>query len=343
MVASKWLAAALAAVAVASVSAQPVTLEDGLLAGSAARLDVKGVDLALRRGAKPAQATPHPDASDVVRTPVQFALSALIGASDSDAPQRTERILRALFKAGAKLTGDKDELFPAISGGHERIVSLLLEQGANPHARIYGYTPAELAVKYGQPRLLPVLYARGVPRVDAEAAAQIEFVQAASRQDLLAMRAALARGAKVDNLDSGGSAALVQLFSMPLIEPNGYDALKWLLFEMNADASVADLSEDRSTALHKVIQRNSHRPDDHFTSAAIAEMLLRRGANVSAADSIGRTPLHYAAQSGNLHAMQVLIRAGAKVMARDALRKSPLDLAKSGNAISLLREAGARD
>lgn len=343
MFARKGFVAAMVATALASSSAQAGALEDGLLAGAATRLDEKGVELALRRGARPAVALPHPDAPEVIRTPVQYALSALISAEDSKAAQRTERILRSLFKAGAKLTGDKDELFPAISGGHERIVSLLLEQGANPHARIYGYTPAELAVKYGHLSLLPALYGRGVPKVDTETAAQIEFVQAASRQDVSAMREALAKGAKVDNLDASGSAALVQLFSVPLIEPSGYDALKWLLFDLSADASVTETSEDKSTALHKAVQRNSYRRDDHFTSAAIAEMLLRRGANVSAVDSMGRTPLHYAALNGNTKAMQVLIQAGAKVMARDALRKTPLDLAKSGEAISLLRAVGARE
>lgn len=319
------------------------TLEDGLLAGAAARLDLTGVEIALRRGAKAAQALPHPDAPTVIRTPVQFALSALIGSEESDAPQRAEQVLRALFRSGAKLTGARDELFPAISGGHARLVTLLLDHGANPHARIYGYTPAELAIKYDQPKLLPMLYARGVPRVDAETAAQIQFVHAANRQRLAAMQAAVASGAKIDAPDPAGSVALVQLFSMPLLEPDGYEAVKWLLLEAGADANVTEFSDERSTALHKVIERNSYRRNDHFTAAAITEMLLLKGADVSAVDSLGRTPLHYAAQSGNVHAMQVLIRGGAKVMVRDSLRKSPLDLAKSGEAISLLREAGARE
>lgn len=318
-------------------------LEDGLLASAAVRLDQKGVEIALRKGAKATHDLPHPDAPTVIRTPVQFALSAIISSEDTDAPQRAERILRTLFKSGAKLTGDKDELFPVIAGGHARLLSLLLEQGANPHARIYGYTPAELAIKYNQQQLLPLLYARGVAKVDAETTAQIQFVDAASRQRLAAMQAAIASGAKVNAPDPAGSIAIVQLFSTPLMEPNGYEAAKWLILEADADANAIEYSDEKSTALHNVIKRNSYRKNDHFTAAAIGEMLLLKGADVSAVDSLGRTPLHYAAQGGNVYAMQILIRKGAKVMARDSLKKTPMDLAKSGDAISLLREAGARE
>lgn len=318
-------------------------LEDSLLAGASARLDLKGVELAIRRGAKVSGPLPHPDAPNVRRTPIQFVLSALIGADDPDAPKRAEQSLRALFKAGATLTGDFGELFSAVSGGHERIVTLLLEQGANPHTRIYGYTPAELSVKYDQQKLLPIFYARGVARVEPVAAAQIQLVQAASRQRLSAMREALAAGAQVNALDPSGSLAIVQLFSMPLLEPDGYDAVRWILSETNVDPSTSETSEDRSTALHKLIERNSYRQSDLSMTALIAEALLRKGAEVSAVDSLGRTPLHYAAQYGNVLVMRVLIQSGAKIMVRDALRKSPLDLAKSGDAIKVLREAGARE
>jgi len=317
-------------------------LEDNLLAGAAARLDVKGVEQALKRGAKPDQKLSHPDAPSVKNTPVQFTLTALIGEQDDTSTSKAERILRLLFKAGAKLTGDKDELFPAISGGHEKILALLLDNGANPHARIYGYTPAELAIKYDQSKLLPLLYSRGVPRVDKETIAQIRFVHAASRQQLMLMRLAESEGAQINAHDPAGSLAIVQVFSAPLVQPDGYDAVRWLL-ESGADPRLIELGEDKSTALHKLISRNSYNQENHFTTAAIAELLLMRGAEVSATDFLGRTPLHYAAQNGNILAMQILIRNGAKVMARDFLGKTPMDVAKSGEAINLLRSVGATE
>lgn len=318
-------------------------LEDSLLAGAAARLDTNGVEIAIRRGAKVNEALPSPYTDTVFKTPVQLTLSALTIIEEKDNGKRAERILRTLFKAGAKLTGDKDELFSAISGGHERIVKLLLEKGANPHALIYGYTPAELSVKYGHPKLMKIFYARGVPRVDTGTIAQIQFVQAAGMQDLAEMKAALAKGAEVNSPDSAGNVAIVQIFDIPLYVRYSYDAVMWLLLESGADANAKEFSDDKSTALHNVIKRNSYKSVDRFISAEIVELLLRKGADVSAVDSLGRTPLHYAAQYGNTIAMGILIRNGAKIMARDALRKTPLDFAESGDAISMLREAGARE
>lgn len=327
----------------ALIPARAGQIEDALLAGAAARLDVKGTELAIRRGANVTAPLPHPDAPDSKKTPVQFAILALIGAKEADAPQRAERMLRALFKAGAKLTGDRDELFVPISYGYERIITLLLDQGANPHARIYGYTPAELSIKYGHQKLLPLFYARSVPKIDEKTTAQIDFVHAASRQQLNDMQSAIENGAEVDAPDPAGSIAIVQLFTMPLIEPIGYNSLKWLLTELNADVTAVELSEEKSTALHKLIERNSFRQADYFTTSVIAEALLDRGAEVSAIDYLGRTPLHYAAKYGNILTARVLVRSGAKVMARDMFGKTPIDLAKSGEVISLLRAAGARE
>lgn len=338
-----WIAVVLAVATFFGMPAVAGTLEDSLLAGAAAKLDPKGVELAIRRGAKPTQLLPHPDAPIVMRTPIQHALLALISNDDPDSALRAERILRTLFKAGANLTGNKDELFPAISGGHIRIVSLLLEQGANPHIRIYGYSPAELAIKYRHQNLLPLFYARGVPKVDELTSAQIEFVHASSNQNLPGMQIAVQHGAKVDDPDPAGSIAITQLLSTPLREPDGYEALKWLLLNEQANPNATEVSDDKSTALHNVIKQNSYNKSDHFTAAAIAEMLISKGADVSSVDNLGRTPLHYAAKSGNVLAMQVLIRNGAKVMARDILRKSPMDMANSGEAIRILRESGARE
>ena len=326
---------------ITSTNAGP--LDDSLLAGAASRLDLKGVEIALRRGAKAGEKLSQPQAPDVRRTPIQFAIRAMLDYNEPDTAQRTEKILLLLFKAGAKVTADKDELFIPIVGGHQKIVQILFDNGANPHLRIYGYSVAELAVKYDQRKLLSFFYSRNVPKVDSETAVQIEFVHGAENQNLSIMKRTFTAGAKVNLPDPGGSFAIVQLFSRPLLEPEGHEALRWLLSEAGADANATNFSEDKNTALHNLIRRNSYRPSDHYTTAVLAEVLLRSGANVSSIDDLERTPLHYAAASGNVLAMQVLLRAGAKVVARDLLRKTPLDLAKSGEAISLLRAAGAKE
>lgn len=330
-------------VAITSSSAFSGELEDGLLASAVERLDKRGVEIAIRRGAKLNERLKHSDAPTVLKTPVQLVLGTLIDHEDPKAPDKAEEILRLLFAKGAKLTGDRDELFPVLAYGHGHLLTLLLDNGANPHQRIYGYLPTELAIKHNHAKLLPILYARNSPKVSAEDAAQIRFVQAASRQDKSAMQLALADGAQVNMPDVAGKLALVQLFSMPLIDPIGYEAAKWLIFDAGADAKASELGDEPTTALHRVIARNSYRPDDYPSTAAIVSLLLDRGADVSAEDFLGRTPLHYAASSGNHLAAQVLLKSNAKVSPRDKLRKTPLDLAKSRKVILLLREYGARE
>jgi ankyrin repeat protein len=318
-------------------------LEDNLLASSLVRMDVKGVELAIRRGANIKGQLKHPDAPSILKTPIQLALDGLHDREDKKAPEKVERILRVLFAKGAKLSGARDELFVIVADGHASILKLFLENGANPHTRLYGYLPTETAIKYDQEKLLPIFYGRGAAVVETIDAAQIQFVHAASRQNLPSMKLALSKGARVNQPDVAGKYAIVQLFSTPLIEPIGYDALKWLLFEAKADPNIVEFGDESISAVHRVIERNSYKEQDYFTTAAIVAMLIEGGSDVSAQDYRGRTPLHYAADTGNYLAAEVLLKNSAKVSTRDNLRRTPLDLAKSRRVIEVLKEYGARE
>ena len=186
-------------------------LEDNLLASSVARLDIKGVEIALKNGANTKEKLKHPDAPTVLVTPIQLALRELDNREDKRAAEKVAQILHLLFSKGARLTGARDELFPAIAYGHYSILKMLLENGANPHIRIYGYLPTELAVKYEQEQLLPLLFARGAAKVAPEDVAQIQLIRAATRQSKEAMQAAVLKGALINQPDMAGSYAIVQL------------------------------------------------------------------------------------------------------------------------------------
>uniref|UniRef100_UPI003D81C575 Designed ankyrin repeat proteins,Ferritin heavy chain, N-terminally processed n=1 Tax=Homo sapiens TaxID=9606 RepID=UPI003D81C575 len=60
---------------------------------------------------------------------------------------------------------------------------------------------------------------------------------------------------------------------------------------------------------------------------AIVSVLLAFGASVNAADLWGQTPLHLAATAGHLEIVEVLLRSGASVNARDNIGHTPLHLA----------------
>ena len=83
------------------------------------------------------------------------------------------------------------------------------------------------------------------------------------------------------------------------------DALRALL-KQGADVSAA--KGDGMTALHFAAERGD---------AAMTEMLVYAGANVSAVTRIGHyTPLHIASRAGNVAVVQALLKAGANVSAR---------------------------
>jgi ankyrin repeat protein len=107
------------------------------------------------------------------------------------------------------------------------------------------------------------------------------------------------------------------------------------LLKQGADANAAQ--GDGMTPLHWAADRGD---------AAIAEMLLYAGANVSAVTRVGQyTPLHLASRGGKLAVVQALLKAGANV----AQRTNPSGVtalhlaAEAGNPdiVTLLVDAGA--
>src|SRR4051794_2403141 len=112
------------------------------------------------------------------------------------------------------------------------------------------------------------------------------------------------------------------------------DAVRALL-KQGADVSAA--KGDGMTALHFAAERGD---------AAMTEMLVYAGANVSAVTRIGQyTPLHLASRAGNTAGVQALLTAGATVAAKTSTSGvTPLHLAAaSGSAavVALLLDHGA--
>jgi len=69
--------------------------------------------------------------------------------------------------------------------------------------------------------------------------------------------------------------------------------------------------------------------------AVISRLLLAAGADVNATDGDCRTPLHWAAEHGNVGAAAVLLGHGAHVNARDWMDRTPLHWATVGNSVGV--------
>ena len=169
-------------------------------------------------------------------------------------------------------------LMCAAKVGHEGVVKLLLDRGANPN-ELTITTPLHVAAKYGHPDVVKVL---------------------------------LAEGAEPNILNKDGITPLIY----PAFMCNE-DVIKHLL-DGGADANIAKRNGMTALQLAIAGKSKYMCPNFPDLNpiwpkiTLVVELLLNRGADPNKANQTGETPLHFAAHIGHLDVVQCLLNRGAE-------------------------------
>ncbi len=122
-------------------------------------------------------------------------------------------------------------------------------------------------------------------------------------------------GAKIDKPAKKGQTALIVAASEGHLETVN------LLLDLGADVDLEDDLE--KTALHYAVKKEGGQ-------LSILEALVtsdRDKSTLSAQDAHGMTPLHMAAEAGNLAAVEFLVEAGASLMSKNFMDNMPIHCA----------------
>lgn len=304
-------------------------------------LDFYAVRKALSEGADPNERYGGTGLSAIHQVTIMpFFGSDAEGAALNQLEEKAILVLEVLFKAGAEIRYyDKESLHGPAMYGANILAKYLLDRGADPNgADRDGNTPVILATKYGHPETVELLIQHGAKPLAESTTAQIRFVVAARRGDLIAMRKELSKGANVNRRTPTKETALLEAIS------NHHFMVVKELLSLGADPNLSGSSIGTlESPLHAAVFKNRVM-FKYSNGAEIVKLLLKNGAHVSSTDAYKRqTPLHLAARVNNEIATKILLEAGSKIMPRDADGNTPLDLAEAGPVIKLLKSYGAEE
>ncbi|KAK9904700.1 hypothetical protein WJX75_000777 [Coccomyxa subellipsoidea] len=230
-----------------------------------------------------------------------------------------------LFKFGVDIEAvdadGKTALHRAAMFSDQDKVAWLLNEGLELEARDKeGVTPLHCAVFYMQRAVIKILLSRGADISTKDDQGFTPLHTAASHssfQSHLVTADLLEAGAPLEAVDDEGRTPL-----LVALDRNRKEAIE-VLIAAGGKTDVAD--KKGRTALHLAVG----------CSSRMVEKLLGLTVTIDAADVEGRTALHYAAQKGVKATAMVLLKAGADVQAADKLGRRALDVAEEGAHMKL--------
>ena len=243
-----------------------------------------------------------------------------------------EAVVRLLLEKGAELDS-KDEsgqtpLSWAAGSGHEAVVRLLLEKGAELDSKdASGRTPLSYAAWSGHEAVVRLLLEKGAELDSKDASGRTPLSWAAWSGHEVVVRLLLEKGAELESKDASGQTPLSYAAEC------GHEAVVRLLLEKGAELDSKDASGQTPLSW---AAWSGHE--------AVVRLLLEKGAELESKDASGQTPLSWAAWSGHEAVVRLLLEKGAELESKDASGWTPLLwAAMSGHeaVVRLLLEKGA--
>jgi ankyrin repeat protein len=192
----------------------------------------------------------------------------------------------------------------AAEKGHQAVVQLLLEKGADIEAKDikYGRTPL-LWAGWGRKTVFQLLLEKGANIEAKNNNGQTLLLLAALHGHKAVVQLLLEKGADIEAKDT-----LYGQTSLLLAAEIGYKAIVQLLLEKGADIEAKDTKYGQTPLLWAA--ENGHQ--------AVIQLLLEKGANIEAKDTeYGQTPLLWATENGHQAVVQLLLEKGANTEAKD--------------------------
>jgi len=121
--------------------------------------------------------------------------------------------------------------------------------------------------------------------------------------------------------------------------PNGFTPLQYAVKHDNFE--IAKILIEHSALVEKTggdyAQTSLHYAIECDSSITLVELLIKNGSATNVKDSLGNTPLHYAAYHGRISVIRELLQHGAAIKEMNNACKTPLDLAREQNCIQCVQ------
>ena len=197
----------------------------------------------------------------------------------------------SLHEDVTQIKGETTDIYVASQNGHFSVVSILLNNGAEPNITTNnGWTPLMIASQNGHDNIVELLLNKNVP-VNTQNTDGMTAIYIASQNNHFSVVSILLNNGAEPNITTNNGWTPLMIASQ-----NGHDNIVELL--LNKNVPVNTQNTDGMTAIYIASQNN------HFS---VVSILLNNGAEPNVTTNSGWTPLMIASQNGLGNTVELLL------------------------------------